>query len=181
MSEFGGYLARPADLAIKTGVAATDLRLLLALRRAGDRFEGAIGFPVTLVENETIYLSGTGNRHLLLPARPVVGKPVVLIDDQPVTDFAVGRDAGILRRRNAVWPDDLDNIEVTYSHGWVEPPGDIQDAVLEQAETQFLVSVAFQSRQAGSESVTVSALAAVGVTQRWTDAVDRYSLAGDRA
>lgn len=171
------YLASVDDLALKLGVPATDPRLLLALRRAGDRLEGTINYPVSLVHDDVIYLSGDGSRTLLLPARPVQGLPTVEIDGTPITDFRVGRQAGILRRPQG-WPDNLDNIEVTYTHGWPVIPGDIQDAVLEQAETQFHVVVAFQSRSSGTESVTFSALAAVGVTQRWTDVVNKYAIRG---
>lgn len=174
------YLASADDLALKLGVPATDPRLLLALRRAGDRLEGAINYPIRVVHDEVIYLSGDGSRTLLLPARPVQGLPTVEIDGTPITDFRVGRHAGILRRPQG-WPDNLDNIEVTYTHGWPTIPGDIQDAILEQAETQYHVVVAFQSRSAGSESVTFSALAAVGVTQRWTDVVNKYSLRGGQS
>lgn len=178
----GEYLADPADLALKLGVPADDARLLLALRRAGDRFEGAIGYPVRLVTDDVEHVSGDGTDTLLLRCRPIVGQPAVKVDGVAVTDFSVGRHSGILRRKNrACWPDDLDNVEVTYSHGWDQVPGDIQDAVLEQAETQYLTVVAYQSRSAGSESVTYSALAAVGVTQRWTDAVNRYAFRGDRS
>ncbi|XBH21608.1 hypothetical protein V5R04_15590 [Jonesiaceae bacterium BS-20] len=177
MSEFGDFLAHPADLAVKTGTPATDPRLLLALQRAGDRFEGKISYKINLVTDDVVLLSGDGSRHLFLPARPVVGTPTVKIAGTPTTAFEVARNNSILRHATG-WPDGLDNIEVTFSHGWEIPPADIQDAVLEQAETIFLVTVGIQSRTAGSESITTSALAAIGVTQKWTDAVEKYALYG---
>lgn len=180
-----GLLASPTDLALRLRVAASDPALLLALRRASSRFEGAIGYPVALVVDDEVTLSGDGTRRLLLPARPVVGTPTVVVDGTVLVhgvDFRVGRDAGILRRAaGCVWPDELDVVEVTYTHGWTVIPGDVEDAVLEQAEAVYDVEVALQSRSSGAESVTYSASAAVGVTQRWTDTVERYRLARDDA
>lgn len=176
------YLASPDDLALKLGVAATDPSLLLALRRASDRFEGAIEYPIRLKANDVAYISGDGSASLLLPARPVIGDPVVKVDGVTVTDYSVGRSNGLLRRKGGkTWPDDLDNVEVTYTHGYAVVPGDIADAVLEQAEAAYNVEVALQSRTAGAESITYSATAAVGVTQKWADAVARYRLRGDEA
>lgn len=176
------FLASPADLALKIGTTATDPSLLLALRRAGGRFEDAIGYPVARVVDEEVYLSGTGTDTLILPARQVHGVPVVEVDGIPVvygTGFTVARNAGILRRKCGVWPDDLDNVRVVYTHGWDPIPWGIQDAILEQAETQYRAVVAYQTRTAGAESITYSALAAVGVTQRWTDAVETYKRWGE--
>lgn len=86
--------------------------------------------------------------------------------------------AGLLRRKAAIWPDGLDNIRILWSHGFANIPAGIQDAVLEQAETQYHAITAVASRSAGGESITFSAQASLGVTQRWSDAVSRYSIGG---
>lgn len=174
-------LAKPSDLATRLGVAASDPGLLLALQRASDRFEGEVGYPILKVEDDVVHLSGDGTRTLLLPAVPVVGEVTVVIGGSPVTDFEVARRAGILRR-DARWPDGLENIEVTYTHGWDSVPGDIADAVLEQAEATYWVLPSVANVAAGSEQMAFFATAASGVTQRWSDAVARYELRhGDRS
>lgn len=176
------YLANIDDLAVKVGVPATDPQLVLALKRASNRFEELIDYPIRRVENDVVLLSGRGAQELLLPARYTVGDPVIKINGEPVTDFEIKRESGILRRARG-WPVGSDNIEVTYTHGFTQDqiPGGIQDAVLEQAETNYEVIVAYQSRTAGSESVTYSALAAVGVTQRWTDMIEKFEHRADDA
>jgi hypothetical protein len=175
-------LADEDDLATKLGVPATDGKLQLALKRASDRFRGAVGHPVTQVEDDIIELDGNGSHSLLLPAAPIIGTPVVTVDGAAVTDFSVSRSRGMLRRRGCVWPDDLGNIEVTYTHGYDQIPGDIEDAVLEQAELQFQILAGVAQMSLGSESFAFGAQATVGTTQRWSDAVARYQIGrGDRS
>lgn len=178
-------LASATDLATKLGVAETDGKLLLALRRASDRFVGAVHHPVVKIEDDTIELDGNGSYSLLLPAAPVIGTPVVVVDGVAVlykTDYSLSRSKGILRRRGAVWPDDLGNIEVTYSHGYDPVPGDIQDAVLEQAELQYQLLAGVAQMSLSGESFAFGAQSTVGVTQRWAEAVERYQLnRGDRS
>ena len=171
-------LASPADLAVRLHVGSTDPDLLLALQRASGRFVGEAGHPIVLVENDETWLSGQDARTLLLPAFPVIGTPTIKIDGGPVTDWEIGRERGILRRKGGVWPDGLDNIHITWTHGWAEIPADIQDAVLEQAETQFHAIAAIASTSAGGESITFSAQASLGVTNRWSDTVARYRVGG---
>ena len=171
-------LASPAELAERLHAAPTDPDLILALRRASGRFIDEVGHPIVLVENDETWLSGDGSRSILLPAFPVIGDPTIQIDGVTVTDWGVGRDRGLLRRKAAIWPDGLDNIRILWSHGYANIPAGIQDAVLEQAETQYSMLTAVASRSAGGESITFSAQAALGVTQRWADTVARYVIGG---
>ena len=171
-------LASPADLAVRLHVASTDPDLLLALQRASGRFIGESGQPIVLVENDETWLSGQDSRTLLLPAFPVIGTPTIKINGETVTDWDIGRERGILRRKGGVWPDGLDNIHIKWTHGWAEIPADIQDAILEQAETQFHAIAAIASTSAGGESITFSAQATLGVTNRWAEAVTRYRVGG---
>ena len=171
-------LASPADLAVRLHVAPTDPDLLLALQRASGRFVGEAGHPIVLVENDETWLSGDGSRSILLPAFPVVGDLMIEVDGVTVTDWEVDRRDGRLRRYAGVWRDGLGNIHITWTHGWAEIPADIQDAVLEQAETQFHAIAAIASTSAGGESITFSAQAALGVTNRWSDTVARHRVGG---
>lgn len=170
------YLAEPGQLATLTGLEPTSPKLLLALERASNRFRDAVGHPVHLVTDDVIWLDGDGTDTLLLPAAPFT-TITVKVDGAAVTDFTPQRRSGILRR-SGHWPDGLENIEVTYTHGYAEIPGGVVDAVLEQAEMQAMVPGYVESEAALNQSVKYT----VGVTQRWTDAVEKYSLGrGDRS
>lgn len=178
------YLAQLADLATQTKKPANDPRLELALRRASNRFRDEVGHPVHRVENDSIRLNGRGTDTVHLPARPVdvhsvtVGGAVLV----PDVDYEVDDDAGILRRLGNVWPDGLGRIRVVYSHGWEEIPGGIQDAVLEHAVTVAMVQAHLQQNSAGSTQASHFGAALVGTTEKWTKAVNKYSLnVGDRA
>ena len=173
-------LASAEDLALLCGVE-DDEKIALALKRASARFRGAVRHPVSYIEGDTVELTGSGSRTLQLPAAPVHGTPTVTVDGEPVTDFTIDRNAGILHRKYG-WPEQLGAITVTYNHGWKTTPPDIEDAVLEQAQTIMTVQPAIQQMSQGGRSVTFSAVGATGVTQRWTDCVAKYRLNyGDRA
>lgn len=174
------YLATPEQLATLTKLPVDSPRLLLELDRASNRFRDAVGYPVHQVTGDIIWLDGDGTDTLLLPAAPFT-TITVAVDGAAVTDFKPSRRAGILRRAGG-WPDGLENIEVQYTHGYPEIPGGIVDAVLEQAATQVLVQAAISSQGMGPATVKYEAKATVGVTQKWTDAVEKYSLGrGDRS
>lgn len=175
-------LAKPEDLAVQTKLPADDSRVKLAIRRASDRFIGEVGHPVVFVEDDTIDLDGNGLQVLHLPAAPVVGSPTVTVAGREVTGFQVSRRHGMLRRTDgADWPHGFSNIEVTYSHGHKNIPGDIVDAVLEHAATIATSLAHLQQESAGTNSVSFGSTAMVGVTQKWSDAVQRHRLnTGDR-
>lgn len=181
------YLASPGDLSAMTGLPANDSGLILALKRASARFRAAVdpqalgAHFITKVEDDERWVSGNNSDILLLPAFPIVGDVVVEIDGQAVTDFDTGRASGVLRRKSAVWPDGLENIKVTFTHGWDTVPDDIQDAVLEQAAMQAShTAVHITQETALGNSVTYNQAVVTGVTQKWSDAVAKYRL-GSRA
>lgn len=171
------YLADPADLATLTGAGKDDPKLLLALRRAGDRFIGGTGWDPRLTEHDMITLNGHGGQTLLLPVMHLTYVDKVTVEGADVADWQADRDTGILRR-DACWPDGLGNITVTCAHGWNRMPGDIADAILEQAEIQYRALAGVQSYSLGGRSISFGAAATVGVTQKWTETVQRYSLGG---
>lgn len=175
------FLAKPEDLSTLTRLPQDDPELGLALRRASDRFRGEVGFPVNRVEDDTVELNGDGTRVLLLPAL-AVDVHFVSVGGRPlgVGEYSVARSAGIIRLREYghVFPDDLGNVVVGYSHGWDEIPGDIQDAVLEHASTIALVLTHLQQNSAGSVQESYGAAAMVGTTAKWVAAVQRYSVQG---
>jgi hypothetical protein len=125
-----------------------------------------------------ILLDGNGTELLLLPAAPFT-TIAVEVDGEAVTDYTASTRAGVLRR-SALWPDGLENIQVTYTHGYATIPGAIQDAVLEQAAIQARVPAGVQQETAGTQSITWGLAATTGVTQKWADAVNLYRLGGER-
>jgi hypothetical protein len=175
-------LADVNDLAVLVQLPSTDPRLPLAIRRASDRFRGAVHHPVHLVTDDVTYVSGDGSRTLLLPAAPVVGSVAIVVTDLDGTTtldpslYQIGRRNGIITRTdNHGWPVGLENIEVTYTHGYDPVPGEISDAVLDQAAAIAMTLAHVQQESGGSQSASYR----TGVNQNWTDMVTKYSL-GDR-
>lgn len=73
------------------------------------------------------------------------------------------------------WPYGYRTVELLATTGFEEIPFDIQDAVIEQAIASYSApDTTVQQISQGSRSVSFSARGALGVTQRWTDAVARY-------
>lgn len=163
---------------------ATDPRVELALRRASNRFRDAVGYPVHQVVGDHIWLDGDGTTTLLLPSIPVTAFSLSVAGAVLVqgTDYQLSRKNGVVRKVGGVWKDGLENIEVTYTHGWETIPGGIEDAVLEQASVQATQLVHIQRNDSGPVGQTFGAQATVGVTQKWADAVNKYAIgSGDRS
>lgn len=134
--------------------------------------------------DDTISLDGDGTTTLHLPAAPIQ-ELTVSVGGRPLTldiDYGISKRTGVLRRLGGVWPDGLESVHIVYTHGWETIPGGIEDAVLEQASVQVSQLVHIQRQDAGPMSQTFGVQATVGVTQKWTDAVTKYSLgSGDRS
>lgn len=169
-------LATPQDLALRVDLPEPEL--LLALKRASNRFRRAVHHPVHRVVNDQLKLNGNGRHTLHLKAIPADVHTVEVggVTLVPDTDYQVDGDAGILRRVNGVWPEGLGTVRVVYSHGWEEIPGDIEDAVLELATTLALVHIHLQQNSAGSVQESYIAQATVGTTAAWTECVDTYRI-----
>ncbi|MEU4256270.1 mobile element protein [Streptomyces fradiae] len=171
------YLADPAELALMVGAPADDPRMLLQLRNASRRFRGAVGHQVTLVEDDTVVLDGTGRSSLLLPVWPTVAVTSVTLDG---VLLAEGADyewsaSGVLRRAGGGrWPDRLRCATVVYSHGWAVVPEDIAEAVLDKAAAMYKIPIGVASKAVGGQSVTYGAQQAIGVTDQWDKAVQRH-------
>lgn len=175
-------LASAAELAGLLGVPADSPKLLAALRDASRRFRGAVRHPVHKITADEAWLDGDGSTELLLPAIPVLARPLVEVDGQALeaSGFEWSR-TGILRRHGG-WPDRLNAIRVVYDHGYDPIPEDIAEAVLDQACVMYDPRRrGVQSVQAGGTSVTYGATSSVGVTAQWTTAVEAYRLGRDRA
>lgn len=187
-------LATPEQLASLTGRPAGDQKLRAQLKQASRRFRSAVGYPVSLVENETVELNGTGSRILLLPVLAVVSVSIVEVDGVAVTagsGYRLDKRSGMLERVGACWPSGLGRVHVTYSHGWdatvkdtEDPPGlkfvpeDIQGAVLDMAQILLNIVLGQQSRTVLGDSVAFGTAASVGTTQDWATAVANHRIRG---
>lgn len=176
-------LATAADLSTATGLPVDDPELLLALKRASGRFRLAAGHSVSYVAAEEIYLSGDGTAELLLPGAPVDTIKVEIVSGLLPVELIIGsgyqvkRQSGRLHKAGG-WPAGLDNIRVTYSHGYKTLPEGVEDAVLEHATTLALSYAHVQQESTGNNSLSFGAAAVIGVTQKWVDAVEACKLRG---
>ena len=81
-----------------------------------------------LVEDDEIILDGNGGTRLFLPELPIVEVSLVVEDDETLTvsdDYKVGRHGILHRVGGARWASGIQNVEVTYSHGYATLPDDI--------------------------------------------------------
>ena len=175
------YLADIDTLADKLGRSRDDPLVIDALTRASGRFRDAVGHHVSLVVEDGLRLDGTGRRNLRLPLAYVQDVHAVTCDGEPV-EVEWSRD-GILRRRDGrVWPDRYGAVEVVVTHGLDPVPDGIQAVVLDQAEAIYTVKRGLSSYQVGGVSQSFAAVESVGVTEQWSQAVERWQIgAGDRA
>jgi len=122
-----------ADLSDYLRRSVTSDASRIALDSACEVVRGYIGQTLNLVEDDEVYIDGTGTRSLLLPQLPVVSIAEVTTfdingeDETTLTedvDFKIG-DAGVLWRISApgstgwgLWPWGHRNIFVVYTHGY---------------------------------------------------------------
>lgn len=79
------------------------------------------------VDNEEITLDSSGGRRLFLPELPVLAVASVYEDGTLLTantDYKIGQH-GILHRVGRRWAAGIQNITITYSHGYSQIPDDI--------------------------------------------------------
>ena len=175
----------PAVLARALNKQPTDPVITDLLEAATTKFISHLGRPLDYTEHDEIWLSGDGSPMLALPAAPIHGDPIINILGTPAPVPAlpgsgrhgvqIGRRTGILWRP-AGWPDGLENIHVTYSHGYQTIPSDVQDVVTEAAVmATHPVGVARVST--GDESIDfIRQIAESGTTAYWNHVVDAYRL-----
>lgn len=170
-------LADAAVLARWTQRDPSDPALADAIASASARFRGAVGHPVTLVEDDEIWLDGDGSTVLLLPAGPVAEVTEVAVVGTTVADYEVSRATSVLTRA-AGWPAAVNAVRVVYTHGYAEVPDDVADAVLHEARTLLALEPGLTAMTVGGESVSfATAVVGAGV---WTETVARYRLGADR-
>jgi hypothetical protein len=175
--ETAPLLAPADDLATKLGIPATDARLLVALRSASARFRGAVRWQVHEVSDAVLTVNGTGTRDLALPARDVTAVSAVLVDGAAV-EVEWDEDGLLTRKDCRLWPRGRRNVAATVTFGFSTIPDDIAEAVQDQAEVAYNILRGLSSKQVGGITLTYGQTEAVGVSQAWVEAVDRYRLGG---
>ncbi|MFD9107144.1 mobile element protein [Streptomyces bottropensis] len=175
MAAASPYLADPSELAEFLDLPADDVRMLAALRAATRRFRGQVRHPVSLVTDDTSYLDGSGQAVLRLPACPVVAVHSVLVDGEELTGVKVRRQAGLLLHPGGCWPE-WSEVTVSWDHGLDPVPGEVSEAVIDQARTIYRTDPAIQQVTTGTESVSFAVTAAVGITEQWRAAVEAHRL-----
>lgn len=177
MSDTSDLLCDISLLASSLNLKADDPDLLWAARRASDRFRGEVGWGIN-TSTDTLILDPPVGETLLLP---VFNPSWVRVEVDDVEDKSVefSPRTGALRRRGG-WGTRLGSIGVSVTHGFDDIPGDIQDAVAEQAAVTYAVAAApgVQQITQGSRSMSFSATSATGVTQKWSRTVEKYRLTG---
>ena len=171
------YLCSVSALARSLGKSEQDPNLLYAVDRASARFRCAVGHNLTQ-EPQTLVRDPPAGESQRLPAGGV-SELTVKLGGVPLEHVTYSPRTGALRRRGG-WGSDLGSIEVSYTAGSDEAPGDVADAVAEQAASIYatLATPGVQQISQGVRSITFGTASTVGTTQRWTEAVERHRLDG---
>ncbi|WP_058234122.1 hypothetical protein [Devriesea agamarum] len=113
------------------------------------------GWHIAPITTETLILDGTGTDTLLLPSRRVIDLKDLKVLDEPLDLSAYEwSEAGIVRRRNGLWPKRYRSISLTITHGFSDVGAlvGIAQAVTERIRADRTGSVV--SQRAGTQSVT---------------------------
>lgn len=157
-------IATPSELARwmgHPGFSDAELaRAELLLELAEAVIEGPEAAGQSLAESvDTVLLDGTGTPRLLLPRWPVSAVTSVEVDDgSTVTTLVVNDDytwseAGILRRRGAVWPCRDRCIEAVYTAGYDPVPVSVKRIQMRLAATTWDNPIGADSEQLGDRNV----------------------------
>lgn len=89
-------------------------------------------------EDDEVTLDGTGTSKLLLPELPATAVDSVVEDDDELDsdEFKLGQH-GILHRVGAAWPRGVQNIVVTYTHGYETIPDDVASICVRAAARAY--------------------------------------------
>lgn len=164
----------------------TDPMVTDLLETATAKFISHIGYQLEYQEHDEIWLSGDGGPMLALPGAPLHDDPIIRINDNPTPlppgragGVQVGRRTGILWRP-AGWPDGIENIHVTYSHGHQIIPADVQDVVTEAALLATTIRPGVSRISSGDETIDFTkAIAEGGTTAQWGHVVETYRLSNN--
>lgn len=145
----------------------TDLRAIRALEDASAFIRGYTGQDITVVQDDSAALDGTGRAGLILPQHPATAiTSVTLLEwENTVTlveplSYRVDR-SSILWRLDWCWPYGHANVVVVYTHGYDPVPGDIAGVCYDLAVVNYSsasgATGAVTSEQIGNYQVTYDA------------------------
>ena len=137
-----------------------------AIDAASEAIRNETRQTLDLVEDDDVIVDGEGLvRKIFLPELPVTEVTVVEEDDIELadgTDYKLGQH-GILHRVGRCWSLGIQNIAITYSHGYDPIPADIKDVCIRAASRAYQAGVrssgagavpGIQSETLGDHSVT---------------------------
>jgi len=120
-----------------------------------------------LVEDEVITLDSIGATTLNLPQLPVIDVSEVIEDDELLVvddDYKLGS-SGILHRIGRRWASGIQNVEITYTHGYKPEDDEISTApVLPQDLTDVCTRAAARAYQAGLRAEELEGIPGVSAT-----------------
>jgi hypothetical protein len=107
---------------------------------------------ISLVTGDVLLTSGSWGDRLRLPERPVVSVALVEVDGVtvPATDYHLEGDELV---RLTAWGGPQAAVEVTYTHGYAEIPGEIQQVALECVTRIWVNPGSVQSETSGAQTV----------------------------
>lgn len=96
------------------------------IREASAMIQNYCRQTLAAVANDAATLDGNGTTRLALPQLPVTAIVSVVEDGEALDsdEYTLGQH-GLLHRVNRVWPRGVQNIVVTYNHGYATTPDDI--------------------------------------------------------
>jgi len=117
------------DLGALLGQDVTsDPLAIIAIDSSCEMIRAYLGQRLNYDALDTVLMGGTGGLAQLVPEMPIVDIASIFIDDTEETDYVFVRKAGLIYRRDgSVWPRGVDNIEITYSHGYAVLEADVED------------------------------------------------------
>jgi len=118
-----------------------------------------------LITDDVITIRGRYESELPLPRGPVVSVDEVQIDGDVVEGWILVKDTLIRSTTSEAtftvgyshWGGDGVEVQVTYTHGYATPPGEVKAVVLDMAARSFRNPSAFQQRSIGTYSEAFAA------------------------
>jgi hypothetical protein len=126
MADFATVSDVASFLQVEISTAAQIAAAERALKEASAAIRNYCRQVLSRVDDETITLDSAGGARLFLPELPVLEVSAVTEDGEALseTEYKLGQH-GILHRLGRAWATGIQNIAITYSHGYAVIPDDI--------------------------------------------------------
>lgn len=175
MANFAEVADIEAFLQVEISTAVQIASATRALEEATTAIKNYTEQYIELVEDEEITIDTIGGTRIFLPELPVVSVASVIEDGNTLTaddDYKLGQHGILYRIGGDEWPDDIQAVTITYTHGYATIPDDIvkvatraasraYQAGLRAAESEAVLGVA--SKSLGDFSVSFGSESGGGV------------------